>query len=287
MNIAEQSSVHNDTLYSAIGAKEQIKCLVSSYPTPKMTLLLNDIPVSAADYNLEESKTSDKQYALSYSFIGSPDTFGVYRCVAENELGASSAELRVTPQASVSVLTADKLPAYSDAVIFEWSVLSGSAIQELNLEVLAENSTNATNLITRTKHKSSDGLEQPATYLHEHVMYKDFYDLANLSANTTYTVRLRVKNEFSNEWSEWSRGLIVRTHPHTTEKLSKQHKSYMHYHHKLYHDKKHRNHAMQTGLRDLNGKRGYNPYLAGKQEKLFSFSVHRKFHFIQFISFFV
>lgn len=176
----------------------------------------------------------------------------------------SSKELKLTTQASELVLTNENLPVYSDAMIVEWLVYSGSAIRELNFEVQAETDLNATSIIVKTRHTTSDGVEQQPTYHNENVLYKDFYDLSNLKANTSYTVRIRVKNADS-EYSEWSKSLQIKTLADGGEKMNHKHKAFWHHHHR--HDRfgKHKNHhAMQTGSRDLNGKR-YN-YFSGKND---------------------
>jgi hypothetical protein len=72
---------------------------------------------------------------LTYDLVGSAETLGVYKCIAENDLGISVGELKVTAQVSDIKLSVDKLPVYSDAIIFEWSLYSGSPILELNVQV--------------------------------------------------------------------------------------------------------------------------------------------------------
>lgn len=193
--------------------------------------------------------------------MASTETFGDYKCVAENELGSSSAEIKVSPMPSEILVSSDKLPIYSDAVVFEWSLYSGSPIQEINVQLFTGvNNTEVTNLITKTKQIQSDGSESLPTYHNENTLYKDYYDLTKLNANSTYVFRMRVKNDF-NEWSEWSQNLTVRTHAEDGEKLLK-HKSAQLHHHKQHHDRKHKNYAQQTGSRDLNGKRDrLNSYL--------------------------
>lgn len=73
---------------------------------------------------------------MSYSLKSSIETFGEYKCVAENELGIGSSIVEVTPKAgNVEIKIDERFPIYSDAVLFEWKTLSGSAIRELNVEV--------------------------------------------------------------------------------------------------------------------------------------------------------
>ena len=67
--------------------------------------------------------------------MASSETFGDFVCMAENELGLARAEIRVEGAPSEVQINVEKLPLYSDAVVFEWSVLSGSAIQEINVQV--------------------------------------------------------------------------------------------------------------------------------------------------------
>jgi hypothetical protein len=86
---------------------------------------------------------------------------------------------------------------------------------------------NDTDLVTSTKVISSDGTEQPATYHNENMIYKDFYDVSNLSPNTTYNIRMRVQNEFESEWSRWSRNITVTTHTDKKRVLIR-HKSHHH-----------------------------------------------------------
>ena len=70
---------------------------------------------------------------LTYSFFGSAETID-YECIAKNDLGNTVAFLKVTPQVSAIKLSNSDL-TYSDAVVFEWSLFSGSAPNELNVQV--------------------------------------------------------------------------------------------------------------------------------------------------------
>ena len=72
---------------------------------------------------------------LTYNFVSSVETFGIYKCIAENDLGINVAELKVTPHISEIKLSVDKLPSFSDAIVFEWTLFSGSNINELNVQV--------------------------------------------------------------------------------------------------------------------------------------------------------
>jgi hypothetical protein len=56
--------------------------------------------------------------------------------MAENEMGANSVQMKVSGMPSEVSINNDKLPLYSDAVLFEGSVYSGSAIQELDVHVI-------------------------------------------------------------------------------------------------------------------------------------------------------
>jgi hypothetical protein len=117
-----------------------------------------------------------------------------------------------------------------------------------------------TNLVSKTKQISPDNDELVATYHNENIVYKDFYDLTKLVFNTSYTIRLRAKNEFG-EWSEWSQNLTLRTSADEREKITQHRSSHMHHHYKLHHDKKHKQYQMAAAGRDLNGKREmYNSY---------------------------
>ena len=72
---------------------------------------------------------------MIYSFVSSPETIGDYTCIVENEIGISKTQLKVVHLPSDLIISMEKLPVYSDAIVFEWSVLSGSPIQELNVQV--------------------------------------------------------------------------------------------------------------------------------------------------------
>ena len=193
---------------------------------------------------------------LTYSFISSPDTFGVYTCAAENELGFTSAQLKVTPLAADIKISSADLPVWSDAFVFQWSLLSGSAVQELHVQVFGENNettamSNGTNLFTNTRHIQKDGSPAQVTYHNENIMYKDYYEITKLNANATYVVRMRVKNEFATEWSDWSKNLTVKTLSDLTQK----HKPHQIHHHRHQHGRKIKGFSQQTGSRDLNAKR--------------------------------
>ena len=221
---------------------------------PKVSLLHNDVELSSSGYTLEAVNFSDKQYELTYTFIGSPETFGDYTCIAENELGASSSQLKVTPVASNAKISNVDLPVWSDAFVFQWTLFSGSPIQELNVQVFSEsdnNNTNGTDLFTSTRHLQSDGTHSQVTYHNDNILYKDYYEITKLQANATYHVRIRVKNEFGSEWSEFSDKLTVRTLADESQK----HKPHQIHHHRHNHGRKLKGYSQQTGSRDLNAKR--------------------------------
>lgn len=252
VKFSNEENINKSVMYSAVGRKEQLKCIVDSYPTPKMSLLFNDVAVPSSSYTFEENKSSDKQFVLTYSFVGSAETFGQYTCIAENDLGISTSQIKVTPSPSEILISTDKLPNYSDAILFEWAVLSGSSIEELHVQIFSPNNSNGTSIVSKTKPLNADGSEAQATYHNENIVYKDFYEITKLNANTTYVLRIKVRNQF--EWSEWSQNLTVKTHPDENDKSTK-HRSYQIHHHRQHHDRKHKNYAQQTGSRDLNARR--------------------------------
>ncbi len=128
-------------------------------------------------------------------------------------------------------------------------------------KVFNEENVNGTNLITKTKQTLSDGTELQPTYHIENIQYKDYYEITKLKPNTTYTVRLRVKNDLATEWSDWSQNITVKTHSDEAEKSVK-HKTSMHHH--RFHDRKHKqllNGAANAA--NLNTKRDrFNSYMS-------------------------
>ncbi|CAF0715200.1 unnamed protein product [Brachionus calyciflorus] len=259
IEIASDVNIKQNVMYSALGKKEHLKCVTNAFPAPKMSLLLNNTPILNSSYSVIETNLLTHQFVLTYSFTGSNETFGDYKCIAENEMGSSTTDIRVTAHLSEVSISADKLPIFSDAAVFEWSVYSGSQIQELNVQVFSGlNYSNQTNITTKTKQIHSDGTESMPTYHNENIFYKDYFDLTKLNANSSYLIRLRIKNEGCNEWSQWSRNISVRTNtePSDNDKLIR-HRSQMYNHHR---QKQHKNQAaQQTGSRDLSAKR-FNSY---------------------------
>lgn len=195
-------------------------------------------------------------YTIEETF-SSTETFGMYECVAENDLGTSVAQLKVTPLISeIKLAWADKHITFSDAVMFEWSLFSGSPLSDLSVHVFSENGTNVTieekraKLFVPSMDAGMDESASPAIYHHEaHIVYKGYFDVAKLASNTTYTLRMRAKNAFD-MWSEWSHNLTARTSPDETQRISK-HRMH-HYMHKLHNEKKHK-HYQLSGSRDLSG----------------------------------
>ena len=93
----------------------------------------------------------------------------------------------------------------------------------------------------------SKHLESSEAILYENeeadkINYKGQYELTRLAPNTTYTIRIRVKNEF-NEWSDWSNNLSVRTHWYDVEK--KHHHDY----HQRHNNKKHNLHGASSNVK--------------------------------------
>ncbi len=242
VSISEQVNINSSVMYSALDRKEQIKCTIKSYPVPKISFTFDDQVLPSESYSIEENVDS-QEYVLRYDLIGSNQTFGEYKCIAENDLGKSKVQLKVTPTISEIALNNENLPLYSDAVLFEWSLLSGSAITDLNVQLFADTDSNGTHIYTKTKHILPNGSEKEPTYFNENILYKDFYDISKLKANSTYVLRIRAKNML-NEWSDWSQNLTVKTHQKEGITITK-HKTYLH-HHKQHHDRKHKNYALHA-----------------------------------------
>lgn len=193
---------------------------------------------------------------MAYSFTSSPETTGDYVCLVENELGSSKAQLKVAHLPAELSISTEKLPVYSDAIVFEWSALSGSPIQELNVQIFSEDNVNGTSLTTKTKQVLSDGTEVQPTYHNENILYKDYYEITKLKSNTTYTIRLRVKNDLTSDWSDWSQNATVRTH--LDDDKSVKHKTSIHHH--RHHDRKHKQ-GLGSNSASLNTKRDRYNYL--------------------------
>ncbi len=155
---------------------------------------------------------------MTYEFDVSNETIGKYKCRAENELGQiDSQTIQISTQPSIPFLSKEKLPIYSDAIVFEWIVYSGSSINELELQltrIQSDNSTSNNNNNTTTKIIKAQTIN---AYHSELIMYKDYYELTNLVTNTSYFIRARAKND-QNE-SGWSKELIVTTHVDPNQKL--------------------------------------------------------------------
>lgn len=261
----EDLNMNKNVMYSGNGKKETLKFSVDSYPMPRVSLLLNDKIVSPELYSFDEVKENGKQYELTYSFTSSADTIGDYTCIVENEIGMSKSQVKVVHLPADLVINTEKLPIYSDAVVFEWSVFSGTPIQELNVQYFTDENVNGTNLLTKTKQTLSDGTELQPTYQNENSQYKDYYEITKLKSNTTYTIRIRVRNELTNEWSDWSQNLTVRTHLDDAEKSVKHKQS----HHHRFHDRKHKQNGANAA--NLNTKRDrFNSYMSDSNSASFT-----------------
>lgn len=247
-----QKSVKSDVLYTKAGEKVHVKFLVDAYPEPVISMFHNDVPLVMDSRVFKEAQPSGRSVIVTYTLDAvDADTFGEYKCVAENEMGISSSQLEVTPEAGDILIKNDNFPTYSDAVLFEWSALSGSEIKQLQVKYTTDDNSNGTDLVTNTNRVLPDGSEIPAAYYKENIQFKNFYELTKLAPNTTYTIKLRVQNELEN-WSAWSNSLVVKTHKHHAERKHKPHS----YHHK-YHARK------QHHLFDGNSNMEYNKYLTG------------------------
>lgn len=63
------------------------------------------------------------------------ETVGQYTCIAQNDVGESRLQLSVTNLVSKIVIMNENRQLYSDAFIFEWSCLSGSPVNTIQIEV--------------------------------------------------------------------------------------------------------------------------------------------------------
>jgi hypothetical protein len=269
VSLLEQNNVKDSVLYTEHGQKAKINFLVDAYPMPELNLFRNDVPINSDSYLFKESQPSGNQFIVAYTFDASIETFGEYKLVAENELGMGSTTIEVTPGTGEVNLKLDNFPVYSDAVLFEWSALSGSPVKELNVQYFNDDNINGTNKITKTHKVMPDGTELPPSYVQEAILIKDFYELTHLLPNTTYTIRLRVKNT-ENEWSDWSNTISVKTHKHHAERKHKPHS----FHHKYHARKQH--HIDNSNLR-------YNSYLNDSSSLIASIGLlAMNFVFIKF-----
>ena len=256
MRIAESDNVNRSVMYSGVNRKEKFNCIVNAYPSASISLLYNNNLIPRENYAVDESKENENEVLVTYEFVASADTFGQYRCVADNELGSNEAYLVVKATPSDITLNNDHLPVYSDAVVFEWSLYSGSPVLELNVQVFHGNNTNGTNLITKTR--GEDG-SAASYHVEKSFHYRDFYIVSKLTPETSYTVRMRVKNEYD-EYSEWSQNLTLTTSGDQSQKIIK-HKSL--HHHKHYNDRGHKMYGLPGS--NLNLKRDrFNSYLVDK-----------------------
>lgn len=272
VSILEQKNVKDSVLYTEDGKTEKINFLVDAYPMPELNLFRNDVPITSDSYLFKESQPSGNQFIVTYTFDASIETLGEYKLVAENELGMGSTTIEVTSSTGEVNLKLDNFPVYSDAVLFEWSALSGSEVKELNVQYFSEGGKiNGTDKITKTHKVMPDGTELPPSYIREAILVKDFYELTHLSPNTTYNIRLRVKNiENKDEWSDWSNTITVKTHKHHAERKHKPHS----FHHKYHARKQH--HIDNSNLR-------YNSYLNDSKSLIASCSLLAvNFIFIRF-----
>ena len=53
-------------MYSSVGRKERIGCVVNAYPAPRISLLYNNLPVE--NYVTEEVKDNESQVSATGSF---------------------------------------------------------------------------------------------------------------------------------------------------------------------------------------------------------------------------
>jgi hypothetical protein len=133
VSIIDEDNIIKGVMYSSIDREEQLRCISTAYPKPELSLYLNNelIPIE----KINSIKHEEKRSILTYNFVGSLETFGRYTCRAENSMGIAKIDINVDPRPSDVTVNIDKLPIFSDAVIFEWSVLSASSIEKLNVQV--------------------------------------------------------------------------------------------------------------------------------------------------------
>jgi len=64
VKFVEDKKIRDSVLYTEIGNKEVIKCLVDAFPKPEITLLHNNVPVLSDSYLFKESEPSGKQVKI-------------------------------------------------------------------------------------------------------------------------------------------------------------------------------------------------------------------------------
>ena len=65
VKFVEDKSLKDSVLYTEIGNKEVIKCLVDAFPKPEITLLHNNLLITSDSYMFKESEPSGKQVTIT------------------------------------------------------------------------------------------------------------------------------------------------------------------------------------------------------------------------------
>lgn len=227
----DTESTNSSVLYTSIGKREQLICIIKAYPIPKIKLYHKNQEIQESNFKIDENKES-QQYTLSYTLSVSTHNLGDYKCTAENEIDRTKDLVTLTNKISQLRLNLTHSQVYSDAFIFEWSCFSGSSIDEIETQFLNNLQINSSE-ITKTKRLIES---KPNESL---VLIRNFHEINKLNLNTSYTVRIRVKN-LDGEWSVWSQNITFKTLNDSNQKIN-YHKSLIHQsHHRHQHEKKYK-----------------------------------------------
>jgi hypothetical protein len=195
------------------GLKAELHCKFRSNPIPSVTWKHDGVTIDARTSSnmaysqspelLQANVTSDL-YVSTLTINGVETTdVGLYRCVIENQLGATSADFSVNGLPHSVTVTSPAVSELSNQYILQWSVHSRSPVTsyELQYETEFPVQSDDNNELSLTVNFTVDG-----GYI---------YLLNNLQPNTTYNGRLKATNVFGS--SDWSPDFSF-----TTAEVSKQ-----------------------------------------------------------------
>uniref|UniRef100_A0A0X3NQS8 Peroxidasin homolog n=1 Tax=Schistocephalus solidus TaxID=70667 RepID=A0A0X3NQS8_SCHSO len=133
VNYPARLEIRNATVYTDLGAAEDIEIVVYGKPEPLLECDLMNIQESR-DVLLAEDGPNKRIYYIRLYQV-KPDDIGQYRCSATNILGTDYKTVQVTLNPSAPVVTSPNFTSHADYYLLSWRAHSKAPLHNVTLRI--------------------------------------------------------------------------------------------------------------------------------------------------------
>ncbi|BHF84310.1 hypothetical protein SprV_0902746100 [Sparganum proliferum] len=133
VNYPARLEIHNATVYTDLGAAEDIEIVVYGKPEPILECDLMNIQESR-EVVLADGGPNKRIYYIRLHQV-KPEDIGEYRCSATNKHGTDYRTVKVTLDPSAPVVTSPNFTSHADYYLLSWKAHSKSPLQNVTLRI--------------------------------------------------------------------------------------------------------------------------------------------------------